>query len=250
MATLHLLGTGAALSDGSRTTTMLAVEDSSSTLLIDCGGDAIQRAQAHNIALDSIDALLLTHEHPDHVSGFPLLVEKLWLSQRRTALPVYGPEAALDQARRCFGTFNTSSWTDLFAFEWHPLALEQNVSVLNRSNWTVHAAPGSHGSVDVVGFRIENTQTQTTVTYSADTAPSEAIVRLAQNTDVLVHEATAHSDSHSTPVEAAQVAARANAKQLILVHLPPSIGEEDLQAAGEHFDGPAALGHDGDTYSF
>ena len=100
MATLYLLGTGAGLSDGSRTTNMLAFSDQQSSLVVDCGGDVVQRMQAANIDLATITALIITHEHPDHVSGFPLFMEKIWLAGRRHPIPVYGPEAALSQARR------------------------------------------------------------------------------------------------------------------------------------------------------
>ena len=95
--TLYTLGTGAAVSDPFRSTTMLAVEAAQGVILIDCGGDVGQRAMAAGIPLDWIEALILTHEHPDHVAGFPLLMEKLWLSGRNKSLPVYGIGAALEQ---------------------------------------------------------------------------------------------------------------------------------------------------------
>lgn len=251
MSILHLLGTGAAVSDGSRTTTMLAIEgDDHSTYLVDCGADAIQRARANGIDLDTIRALFLTHQHPDHVSGFPLLMERLWLSGRSDPLPVYGPASALDQARRCFDTFDTSSWDDLFALEWHDVPLRENVPVLETDGWSVHASPGDHGSVEVVGLRFTDRTTAAAVTYSADTAPSAAIAELAREADILIHEATGQHAGHSTVEQAARTAAEADVERLVLVHLPPDISDSTLKNAREQFDGPAALGHDGDTYDF
>src|SRR4051794_752484 len=83
MATLHLLGTGAALSEPHRTTTMLAIDDSVSAVVVDCGGDVVQRLLAAGIPVGRISALIVTHEHPDHVGGFALLMERLWLAGRR-----------------------------------------------------------------------------------------------------------------------------------------------------------------------
>ena len=65
--------------------------------------------------------------------------------------------------------------------------------------------------------------------YCTDTIYCEASVQLAQNADVLIHEATfAHGDAemafqrlHSTSTMAAQVALGAGVKQLIMTHFSP-----------------------------
>lgn len=65
------------------------------------------------------------------------------------------------------------------------------------------------------------------IVYSGDTRPSEKIIELARNADILIHEATlgdefadkALEEGHSTPSEAAQVALKANVKLLILTHI-------------------------------
>lgn len=63
--------------------------------------------------------------------------------------------------------------------------------------------------------------------YTGDTRPTNAIVKLAKNADLLIHEATlnddlkerAQEDGHSTPGEAAEIAKRAGVKQLVLTHV-------------------------------
>ena len=67
------------------------------------------------------------------------------------------------------------------------------------------------------------------VVYCTDTVFCDAAVELAQNADVLIHEATfAHQDAemafekmHSTSTMAAQVALLASVKKLILTHFSP-----------------------------
>ncbi len=80
MPTLHLLGTGASISDPHRTTTMLAFQREGSVLLVDCGGDVVQRLMHAEVPLDDLEAVILTHAHADHVAGFPLFMQKIWIA--------------------------------------------------------------------------------------------------------------------------------------------------------------------------
>ncbi|MHA1804310.1 MAG: ribonuclease Z [Promethearchaeota archaeon] len=65
------------------------------------------------------------------------------------------------------------------------------------------------------------------ITYSGDTAPCNALIELGKNSDILIHEATytehlkniARKKKHSTSVDAAEIALKMNAKQLLLTHI-------------------------------
>jgi len=65
------------------------------------------------------------------------------------------------------------------------------------------------------------------IVYSGDTRPTRELVRLAENADLLIHDATfddqlkdrAVEDGHSTPSQAAETAKEANVKRLILTHI-------------------------------
>lgn len=249
MATLHLLGTGASLSGPQRTTTMLAFEAEGSVVLVDCGGDAVQRLLAAGLDPGRIDLLILTHEHPDHVGAFPLLVQKLWLAKRGRPLPIRGPARALDQARRLFDTFDTSGWRGLPPFDWGEVAEEEGASVWSDERWRITAAPGSHGRTPTIAIRVETPTSPGVAAYSSDTEPADAIARLARGATILVHEATGRFRGHSDAAGAAGVAARAGAERLVLVHVPPAAEEADLSAARARF--PAIeLGRDGQQLTF
>ncbi|MFH0896581.1 MAG: ribonuclease Z [Candidatus Bathyarchaeota archaeon] len=65
------------------------------------------------------------------------------------------------------------------------------------------------------------------IVYSGDTRPCEAVLRLAECADVLIHEATfddnlsdkANENGHSTPSQAAEIAKEAGVKRLVLTHI-------------------------------
>ena len=222
--TVHFLGTGSALTSAERTTTMLAVASGDAAsgeafFLVDCGGDAVQRLQQAGLDAAAIDAVVLTHEHPDHVGGFPLLIEKLWLLGRRAPIAVYGLAPTLAVARRLFEAFDTSGWKDLPPVEYHAVEATDGAAVFARGPFRVTAWPVNH-PVPTVGLRFE--AGGRTAAYSCDTAPCAGVVELARGADLLVHEATGHLPGvHSSATEAAACAAEAGAGRLVLVHLPP-----------------------------
>ncbi len=255
MPTLHLLGTGAAISDAHRTTTMLAVSDDADpprTLVVDCGGDVLQRLQACDRPIDSVDGLIVTHAHMDHTSGFPLLMEKVWLDGRDRALPVVGIEPALAQAERLWNAYEPvhSGWDGIPPIDWREVPHESGAEVWAEAPWTITAAPVDHGDTPNVGLRFEHTPTDRVLAYSCDTAPTESVVHLARDADVLVHEANGTpGDNHSTAPEAAEVAQQANADRLLLVHLPPGDKSDALRKARSIFP-HTDLGEELGSYSF
>lgn len=220
MAILHLLGTGAAVSDANRSTTMLAIENSESLIVIDCGGDVVQKLLLSGANIDNLKALIVTHEHADHISGFPLFMERMWLLGRREPVPVYGIKEAISQAKRMHETFDTSDWPGYPEIDWRELDKTENSLLLSDNNWEIHTSAGTHG-VPVIGLRILNKQSANVVSYSCDTEYSESIVSLAEGSHILVHEASGPLSGHSTAADAARAAAKSKSKRLLLVHVPP-----------------------------
>jgi len=97
-----------------------------------------------------------------------------------------------------------------------------------------------------------------TVVYTGDTRPIERTVEVADGADLLIHDATFAADNaeragrtaHSTAAEAADVAARAGAERLALVHVSSRYAGDvsPLEAdAGAAFDGEAFVPEDGDA---
>lgn len=67
------------------------------------------------------------------------------------------------------------------------------------------------------------------IVYADDTRPSQGIVEIAKNSDVLIHEGTFSADleegaregGHSTVQDAAEIAVKAEVERLILIHASP-----------------------------
>jgi ribonuclease Z len=74
------------------------------------------------------------------------------------------------------------------------------------------------------------------IVYSGDTSPSRQMVEFAKDADVLIHESTfegiygdkAYEMGHSTSVQAAEIAKKANVKKLILTHVSTRYKKSDI----------------------
>ena len=212
---------------------MLAIESPGGVFLIDCGGDVIQRCLMAGLDPARITGMLVTHEHPDHVAGFPLFMTKLYLHGRRNPIPVYGIESAVTQAEICFGCFDTESWENLTEIEWHVIE-DLSVPILQTADFTLTGAFGTHG-VQTIGVRIDALDGSFSVTYSGDTEPCDAITQLAKRSSLLIHEANGEGHGHTSVIEAAEVAKASGAEKLILVHLSDETSVDDLRAARDVF---------------
>jgi ribonuclease Z len=220
---VHVLGSGAAFSDGSRTTTMLALEGPSGIVVVDCGGDVVQRLLAQGLDPLAVTALIVTHEHADHVGGLPLMLERLWIAGRRAPLPVIGIASAIAQAQRVHDAFDTSDWPDYPGLAPRVVPHVAGAVVLQNADWRITASPGSH-SVPVIGLRCESTA-GSVVVYSCDTTYDPTIVALARDADLLLHEAAGEGPIHASPLQAARVADEAGVGRLVLVHLSHDFDE-------------------------
>ncbi|WP_435359767.1 ribonuclease Z [Haloarchaeobius sp. DFWS5] len=94
--------------------------------------------------------------------------------------------------------------------------------------------------------------------YTGDTEPVAETVEVAENADLLVHDATFAEDNreragqtgHSTAQQAAEIASRAGVKRLALTHISSRYAghtEDHLHEAREVFDGECFVAEDGLT---
>jgi ribonuclease Z len=249
LAELIVLGSSASVPDADHDTVGLALRGSDWAILIECGGSPVQKLAQLGIGLEELEALVLSHQHTDHIYGLPALVQGLWIGGRENPLPIYGPAQALDRAKALLELLDLSDREGMFPVEWHPVPLREGREVGRWGEILISAAPMVHGSNDTLALRFENTDTGRAAVYSADTEPCAALVRLAAGADLLLHEATGEHPGHSTPAEAAEVAREAGVARLALIHYPVrGVNLEAWRLQAAEFPGPVMLAREGDRY--
>lgn len=251
MARVVLLGTAAAVPTPGHALTSLAVEGEGGFLLVDCGESPIPRLTLARLRPSDLRGLILTHFHPDHVAGVPLLLVDLWLLGRMEPLPVFGLHDVLERLRRMMDLFRWERWEGLYPVRPVAVSAQPGAVVLEDLSLRISATPVEH-LVPTLGLRFENLRTGRAVAYSADTAPSRAVADLAQGAEVLFHEAAGASRGHSSPAQAGAVARQAGVDRLVLVHYPPDRAFPDswVSRARAAFGGPVELGRDLQVFLF
>ena len=78
-----------------RLRTSLMVQNTSSTVLIDCGPDFRQQALIHPIR--RLDAIVFTHEHKDHVGGLDDI--RPFNYQQKSDIPVYASSRVIEHLK-------------------------------------------------------------------------------------------------------------------------------------------------------
>jgi ribonuclease BN (tRNA processing enzyme) len=61
------------------------------SILLDCGEPISRSYKASGLDYDTIDRIIISHLHSDHIAGFFMLMQGFWLEQRRKDLPISMP---------------------------------------------------------------------------------------------------------------------------------------------------------------
>ncbi len=187
MAKLIFLGTSNAISSEDHENTHLILVGEKRTVLIDCPNSPFLRFKKAGVDFNRLSDLIVTHFHPDHVSGVPQLLMNMWLMGRKRPLKVYGFEHAIERIEKLMDLYNWSNWPDFFPVEILRLPEQALVTVLDCEEFRIQASPVQH-FIPTMGLRIEFSSSKKIVAYSCDTEPCAQVTELAEGADVLVHE--------------------------------------------------------------
>lgn len=250
MARLIILGSAAAVADATHDNTHFLLQgDRGSLVLVDCGSNPLTKLPRFGIHYEDMADMVLTHFHPDHVSGVPILLMQMWLLGRKSPLHIYGLHHCLGRVEDTMVAFAVKTWPGFFPVQFHRVAERDHMLVLDNDDFRITSWPTRH-FIPTIGLRIEVKTTGTVVGYSCDTEPIPNTVTLARNVDLLLHEAAGAGYGHSSAGQAGEVASEAGARRLALIHY--SVWNTDprplIDEARTTFSGPVELAVDGCEY--
>lgn len=207
-----------------------AVEDGRTwRILLDMGNGSLGALQRY-MNLRDIDAVLLTHLHPDHCMDLcGLHVAVRWDPEGwgQARIPVWGPGGTADRMATAYGLELDPGMHQDFEFhDWDPRR------PVKLGPFTITPYPVLHPVKEAYALRVEAADPNggggpRVLTYSGDTDACDGLVEAAAESNVFLCEAAFHEGRddairgvHLTGKRAGEVAAAASTKRLLLTHLP------------------------------
>jgi len=238
MSELVILGSSNAVASPGHANTHLLLLTGKKKVLIDCATNPVVRLQEAGCEINSVTHIILTHMHPDHVSGFPILLMDMWLTGRNYPLNVYGLAFTLERIQKMLELYNWLEWPNFFQVNFITISSETHEVVLFDNDLKIYSSPVTHFLPNIC-LRIELPAVKKSIVYSCDTEPCQNVQDLAYETDMLLHEASGDLPGHSSAAQAGMIAENAKVKNLYLIHYPNNELSSDnlLIEAANHFSG-------------
>lgn len=205
------------------------VEGAGTRIWLDAGNGTMANLQRH-CPLDAVDAIVLSHEHPDHwadVEGYHVWAR--YGSDRR-GVPVLAPA----------GVAHATSHDDMSP--WLPWSFVRDGDTVTVGGLRLVFSRTDHGP-ETLAVRVEGEGRA--LGYSADSGPGWSLAALGPGLDLALCEATVLAEQegtvpgHMSAREAGASGAEAGVGRLVLTHLWPTVDPARSQAEGSDAFGRA-----------
>jgi ribonuclease BN (tRNA processing enzyme) len=224
------------------------VEAGGRRVLLDLGNGALG-ALATYVDIYSIDAVLLSHLHPDHCFDLAsyYVARRYHPDGPKAPIPVYGPVGVAERMMEAYGSDRPDGLARVFDFrEWGDGDVREVGPMRVTVTQVAHPVP-------CFAMRVEHDGRA--LVYSGDTGPCAALIDASRGADLLLAEASYREgvpnppDLHLTGRDAGIAATKAAVRRLVITHVPPWYdGDTALADAREVYDGPLELARPGSTY--
>lgn len=225
-------------------TSSFLIEQDGFRCLVDCGSGVLAALQNY-MKLSELDAVIITHYHPDHVADIGVLQHAamvgMQLKEWETPLPIYAHN------RDAAGFENLS-------YKGVTVGRELHVDTpVQLGPWEVSFCETVH---PVYCLALRFTSNGKSAVFTADTAWKDELVEFSAGADFIAAESNLYEkyvgiiQGHMSGRQAGELAEQAGVKRMVLTHLPQYGDlEEILESAKNAYTGPLEFAQIGKTYN-
>jgi ribonuclease BN (tRNA processing enzyme) len=230
------------------------VQEGSTTLVMDFGNGVFGKLRAF-VEFTAVDAVVVSHMHSDHILDLVPFAYALTYApgaaSRETQVRLFLPEGGRDVLRGIARAWGSGDLVDS-AFDVEEYA---SGDVLDIGDVRVRTRAVPHYVPNTNALDVSPLAGGARLTYGADHGPSDELVDLARDTDLLLVEAAITEPEeegrrgHITPREAGEHGRRAGARRLVVTHVSDLVDQSWVLAEAEAgFGGPVAIAAEGEVY--
>lgn len=197
-----------------RLRTSIMVEQDGYRIAIDAGPDFRQQMLRERVK--DLNALLVTHEHRDHLAGLDDVRAFNYLANRE--MPIYAMPRVLEHIRKEFAyAFGERTYPGVPRMELKEVGSE----AFQLGPFSIQPIPVMHYKLPVLGFRMGNFSYVTDSNYLSPEA-----MEMIKGSEILVLNALQNEPhiSHYTLEEAVQVAWQSGVPQVYFIHMSHKLG--------------------------
>lgn len=248
---LTILGKSPAWSDAGGACSGYLVEDGETAVLVDCGNGVFGKLR-ERVDHWSVDAVVISHLHGDHVLDLVPFAYSLTLTpEAKLGRPQPGllaPTGAVDFFRRLTGTWDDEGLIPK-AFRIREYQPDDDLRV-----GEVLIRPHSVPHIGLTHALALTSGTGRRIVFGADGCYSDELIAAAKGADLLLAEATLPDPDpsqsvHMSAEEAGRLAREAGVGRLVLTHISDELDtERSRRIAAEEFGGQVEIAAGGATY--
>lgn len=188
---LTVVGCGDAFSAGGRYQSCYLLDHAGGRLMIDCGATSLLALKRAGIALGSIDAILISHLHGDHMGGLPyLFINAVFIDRRTKPLPIIGPRGTRERIETLIEAVYPDGLSNKRAFDMTFTELEAGVEAAIHGMNVLPVEMQHASGAPALGFRITNGGK--TFAFSGDTGWCDGVVTVGRGADLYLIECSTY----------------------------------------------------------
>lgn len=224
MEKIIFLGTSRCLPTRLRENTSIYFMNGKNDLLIDCGGISYHKFLMAKIDTNKLKYLIVTHFHPDHYSGVPLLINSLCFTKRKEPLIILGLPYVIQKLKLLLQVVDHRSWVGTFPIVFKEIQPDFDREVINNEEFNLSICPTDH-KIPSIAVKYVSKNAKKTIVYSSDTRPCRNMIKFASGADIFIRECNyldeeeeAYKYGHSTAKQVGEEVRKIDIKDLFLVH--------------------------------